>query len=89
MTYGKPIGAVRGEKGCRAAALSSKTRIKKKSTDFVDMMVSKTIQDFHLSLNQPQNSADGRYIVILKNITKSHEHLNVSLFPLFLVVPVT
>jgi len=34
MTYGKPIGAVRGEKGCRAAALSSKTRIKKKKHRF-------------------------------------------------------
>ena len=53
------------------------------------MVVSNAIHDLRLSLNHPQNSADGLYIVILKNITKSYEYVNVSLLQLFLVVPVT
>jgi hypothetical protein len=38
-----------------------------KNTDFVDIMISRVLQDFHFSQNQPLKSADDEYITILKN----------------------
>jgi hypothetical protein len=38
-----------------------------KSTDFVDIMISKVLRDFPFSRNQPLKSADDWYITILKN----------------------
>jgi hypothetical protein len=38
-----------------------------KSTNFVDIMISKVLRDFPFSRSQPLKSADDQYIRILKN----------------------
>jgi hypothetical protein len=44
-----------------------KPKLKKKNTDFVDIMTSKISHDFPLSRTQALKSADDWYIRILKN----------------------
>jgi hypothetical protein len=55
----------RGLPGCSPPPNHLKLKIKK--TDFVDIILSKVLRDFHFSRNQPLKLADENCIRILKN----------------------
>jgi hypothetical protein len=55
-----------GGRGVCWAATPLKLKLKKKNTDFLDMIVSNVLLDLPFSRNQPMKSADDWYIRILK-----------------------
>jgi hypothetical protein len=63
--------------------------VKFKDTDFVDAMVLTVLHDLHFSLNQPLKLVGDWYIAVLKNVIKTYKYVDIVLFQLVLIFPVT
>lgn len=70
-------GGGEGASGCGP----HQRKIKKKKTDFLDIIMSKVLCDIYTSHNQSLNTTDGYYTGILKNIKIMNKELFFFYFP--------